>query len=114
MPHCDEETLSLLALGESFGPGQEADARHLATCDDCQGEIEALRVVVDDARAALHDVLQPDQADGRDATEGSPVTPIPPPARVWDAIAAATGVSVHARPEQVTGEVRQLNGVVHH
>jgi Anti-sigma-K factor rskA len=97
MSHCDEDSLSLLALGEPASPG---DQRHLAGCTDCSAELAALRAVVQSARAELGGVLV-HEADGDDATEGTPVTPIPPPSRVWDNIAAATGVTTRPRLEVV-------------
>jgi anti-sigma-K factor RskA len=72
--HCDPGVLSLVSLGERPG---EQDARHLATCTVCQADVADLADVVAAVRV--------DIADG---------PPVPPPPRVWDAIAAQTGVSV--------------------
>jgi predicted anti-sigma-YlaC factor YlaD len=49
--HCDEETLSLLALGES---GPAAVEAHLAECERCRGELSALQHVVRTARTTGH------------------------------------------------------------
>jgi hypothetical protein len=106
--HCDEETLSLLALGES-APSEVAD--HLAECDRCRSEVTALQQVVITARS---DRDHPTTADHRPARNRSflddldpdldhldqehldrllaEIPRIPPPAHVWQQIAAATGV----------------------
>ena len=75
MQHCSPEQLALAALSEPL-PG--ADAEHLAGCAACQAEVASLRRAVD--------VLA--------VPEFSATAPaVAPPPRVWDAIAAATGVS---------------------
>lgn len=66
--HCDPEELSLLALGEPVA----VDEVHLRSCPSCRGRLRSLRTVVDAARA--------------------PLAHVPPPARVWTRVAAATGV----------------------
>jgi hypothetical protein len=106
MSHCDEDTLSLLALGESSSP---ADATHLESCAQCRAELEALRSVVNTVRTELTGVLLRED-DGRDLTEGTPVTRMPPPARVWERIVDATGVTTRARPEMVAGGEDVVNG----
>ena len=69
MPHYDEETLSLLALGES---GVTADDEaHLETCPRCRGEVSQLKVVVATARGVSDQDL-----------------PVAPPDRVWQRIIA--------------------------
>lgn len=85
MPHCDDETLSLLALGE---PASALAEEHLEACSHCTGELASLRRVV---------------AAARDEAPPVPLTvqPVVPPARVWDQIAAATGVQASPRPEEV-------------
>jgi hypothetical protein len=89
--HCDEETLSLLALGES-GPA-DAEA-HVAQCSRCSAELAALRRLVRTARTAP----ELDEVDGIDLAA---VPRIAPPPRVWDQIAAATGVQTHPHPDEV-------------
>jgi hypothetical protein len=79
MPHCTPEQLALAALGEQL-PAQ--DAAHLAACVDCSAEVASLRRSVD--AVAVPQLAAPD-------------APVPPPAHVWDAIAAATGVSAAPR-----------------
>jgi Anti-sigma-K factor rskA len=79
--HCDEEELSLLALGE---PGAAEAEQHLATCPLCSAQLSALRQVVTAAR---------------DAGPGS--TRVAPPPALWHRIAAETGVGVSARHEEV-------------
>ena len=50
MPHYDEDTLALLALGESGAtPDHEG---HLASCSQCRSEVDTLSAVVDLARKA--------------------------------------------------------------
>jgi anti-sigma-K factor RskA len=72
VPHYDETTLALLALGE--GDVTDDDGQHLATCALCRAEVEQLGAVV---------------ATGRSVTgEDYPVTPS---AAVWDRIRAEVG-----------------------
>jgi hypothetical protein len=79
VPHCPPEQLALAALGEAL---PEDDAAHLADCVPCRSEVDSLRRAVDVlAVPAL-------------ATPGPAVSP---PPRVWDAIAASTGVTVAPR-----------------
>jgi hypothetical protein len=73
--HCTPEQLALAALRESL-PAE--DAAHLDRCDACRAEVATLR------RAP--DLLSVPQL-------AAPGASVPPPPRVWDAIAAATGVS---------------------
>ena len=75
MQHCTPEQLALAALQESL---PMADAAHLDRCDTCRAEVAALR------RAP--DLLSVPQL-------AAPAASVPPPPRVWEAIAAATGVS---------------------
>ena len=77
MQHCDDDVLALVALGEepSF-----ADAAHLNACGECRAEVESLRRLVTTVRVPV--------------PEGAAV---PPPARVWEEIAAATGATVTPR-----------------
>lgn len=100
MLHCDEETLGLLALGEAGPTGVRA---HIADCERCQAELTALRRVVDTARsgpspaddhAPTRGLAQVDDQHelGRDESHWDDVVRITPPSRVWDQIAAATGV----------------------
>lgn len=75
MQHCTPEQLALAALRE---PLPADDAAHLADCDRCRAEVASLQRAVDA-------VAVPQLA--------APGPSVPPPPRVWDAIAAATGVS---------------------
>jgi Anti-sigma-K factor rskA len=81
--HCTPEQLALAALRE---PLPDADAAHLAACDACRADVASLQRSVD--ALAVPQLAAP----------GAPVTP--PPA-VWEAIAAATGVTATPRPEVV-------------
>jgi len=76
--HCDPEALSLVALGE---PADPQDAAHLAACPQCQADAAELAAVVAAVKVDLPD--------------GPPVAP---PSRVWNQIAAQTGVQVEPRP----------------
>ena len=75
--HCDDDALALVALGETPSP---ADAAHLSGCAQCRAEVESFGRTV---------------AAGRG--DRSPAAAVPPPAHVWDGIAAATGVGVRPR-----------------
>lgn len=80
MLHCDDEDLSLVALGEPIGQEDEA---HLDACSRCQSRLDQLAAVVSSARSIT-------DAD----------RPAAPPAAVWSAITAelgmASGDNVHA------------------
>jgi hypothetical protein len=78
--HCDPDQLALAALSQ---PLPDDDAAHLAGCPDCRDEVSSLRQAVEVLSVpALR----------------APGPSVPPPPRVWDAIAASTGVSVSPRP----------------
>ena len=81
MQHCAPEQLALAALSETL-PAD--DAAHLASCPRCQAEVAALRRPVDVLAGPPLAGTGPD---------------VLPPPRVWDAIAAATGVSATPRTE---------------
>ena len=74
MEHLDPDRLVLLALSEDTAGAEEAV--HLASCEGCSAEIDALRHV----------------AELGAETQGLRSLP-PPPDRVWAAIAAQTGPS---------------------
>ena len=83
MPHCTPEQLALAALRE---PPPAEDIAHLASCAECRAQVRSLQRSVDA-------VAVPEFA--------APGTPVAPPPRVWDAIAAATSVSASPRPDTV-------------
>ena len=88
MQHCTPEQLALAALRE---PLPDADATHLAACGQCRADVGSLRRAVD--------VLAvPELA--------SPATSVAPPPRVWESIAAATGVSTAPRAEMLSESAR--------
>ena len=89
MQHCTPEQLALAALRE---PLPVADAAHLGECDQCRTEVASLQRAVD----AL---AVPEFA--------APGASVPPPARVWESIAAATGVSATPRAEVLTSSARE-------
>jgi hypothetical protein len=70
--HSDPDELALRALGEDVPELDE----HLATCAQCQSELDQLRAVVTTARAA-----EPEDQ------------PVAPPPSVWEAITAELGLS---------------------
>ncbi|MGN8244256.1 anti-sigma factor [Cellulomonas soli] len=74
----DDETLALLALGESAG--SDAERAHVAGCARCTQELDALRGVVGLARDAGPDSLTP-----------------PPPA-VWERVVAELGLTAAGTP----------------
>ncbi|MET0765242.1 MAG: anti-sigma factor [Blastococcus sp.] len=90
MQHCTPEQLALAALRE---PLPDTDTAHLATCDQCRAEVASLRRAVD----AL---AVPQLA--------APAASVPPPARVWESIAAATGVAVTPAGDDVPAEAEVL------
>jgi hypothetical protein len=79
--HCTPEQLALAALREPL-PADDAD--HLARCAQCRAEVTSLQRAVDA-------VAVPQLA--------TPGPPVAPPPGVWDAIAAATGVTATPRTE---------------
>jgi anti-sigma factor RsiW len=95
VPHCTPEDLALAALRE---PLSADDTAHLASCDQCRAEVASLQRAVDA-------VTVPELA--------APAGSVAPPAHVWDAIVAATGVTVmadapsDARPEATVVPLRR-------
>jgi hypothetical protein len=85
--HCTPEQLALAALRE---PLRADDDAHLAACERCQAEVASLQRGVD--LLAVPEF----------AASGAPVAP---PANVWAAIAAATGVT--ATPRDVPDAVAE-------
>jgi hypothetical protein len=84
--HCSPEQLALAALRE---PLPAEDATHLEHCATCTAEVASLQRGVDTlAVPAL----------------AAPGAPVPPPPGVWDAIAAATGVTTAPRAEPPPSE----------
>jgi Anti-sigma-K factor rskA, C-terminal len=71
--HCDDDDLSLIALGETADPENTA---HLESCARCQQQLDELSAVVAQARAVT-------DAD----------YPVAAPPQVWDAISAELGLS---------------------
>jgi hypothetical protein len=92
VPHCDDETMSLLALGEdpASTAGAGSAAEHLAGCEQCRSELESLRAVVVAAREG-----------GPHLNGSAPVAGPVPPERVWAGIAAATGVTATPRATEL-------------
>ena len=88
MQHCTPEQLALAALRE---PVPDADAAHLAVCDTCRSEVASLQRSVD--ALAVPQLAAPGAS-------------VAPPATVWAAIAAATGVTSAPRPEVVAASAQ--------
>jgi len=84
--HCTPEQLALAALRE---PLPADDTAHLASCERCRAEVASLQRAVDA-------VAVPQLA--------APGPSVPPPPRVWEAIAAATGVAA-APPSAAEGSL---------
>jgi hypothetical protein len=78
--HCTPEQLALAALRE---PLPAEDTAHLASCEECRADVRSLQRSIDA-------VAVPEFA--------APGAPVPPPPRVWEAIAAATGVPAGEEP----------------
>lgn len=83
--HCNDDDLSIIALGEPASPADEA---HLQQCPRCQSRLDQLSAVVSTAR----------QIDDKDSL-------MTPPPGVWDAIAdeldmqpGVTSLSSRRRP----------------
>jgi hypothetical protein len=74
--HCDDEDLSLIALGEPADPTDEA---HLQQCARCHSRLDQLTTVVSSARTVT-------DAD----------RPVAPPDAVWDAIIDELGMAPSA------------------
>jgi len=70
--HCDEDELSLLALGES---ASSVDEQHLASCVRCQSRLDQYAATVASARSIT-------DAD----------RPVAPPTSVWEGIVAELGL----------------------
>jgi hypothetical protein len=81
--HCTPEQTALAALRE---PLPADDAAHLDSCERCRAEVASLQRAVD--ALAVPELAAPGAS-------------VPPPPRVWDAIAAATGVSATAAAPEV-------------
>ncbi|TFV75006.1 anti-sigma factor [Blastococcus sp. CT_GayMR19] len=88
MQHCTPEQLGLAALRE---PLPDADAAHLAGCEQCRAEVASLQRAVD--ALAVPQLAAPGAS-------------VAPPPGVWAAIAAATGVTAAPRPEVVAASAQ--------
>jgi len=87
VPHCTPEDLALAALRE---PLSADDTAHLESCAECRAEVASLQRAVD--VLAVPELAAPGPS-------------VAPPPRVWDAIAAATGVSAAAPEEPPDAQV---------
>ncbi len=85
MPHCDDDELAVIALGDREPTREERD--HLDGCLRCTGELDALRAASDLARE----------------TVGAPLQA--PPASVWAGIHAELGLAdeLSATPADASG-----------
>ncbi len=99
--HMDEETIALLALGESVAG---VDAGHLQVCAACQSKVDQLRAIVDTARTITSEdrpISPPDDLwqsiTDEIESDGAVFTKKPPTGGLrmgWFALAAAVGVLV--------------------
>lgn len=107
-PHCDDDDVSLLALGESAA---SECADHLRTCPDCTRRVLDMRAVVDAARPTDADLLAPAPiglweriaAEAFEASDAADQDPDPPqqPGKVvplvrrrrWTAIVASAAAA---------------------
>jgi hypothetical protein len=87
--HCTPEQLGLAALRE---PLPADDAAHLESCERCRAEVASLQRSVD--LLAVPEFAAPGAS-------------VPPPPGVWDAIAAATGVSARPQAEAPSAPVSE-------
>jgi hypothetical protein len=121
MPHIDDETLALCALGEDvLGPAQHV---HLEDCTDCARTVQSLARVVDGARDAEHPDMVPPRPEvwtrihtELGLTEASAVlSPAPASASPTEAEAQAetnadpTGAAEQAHPDELAAR-RRLRG----
>jgi hypothetical protein len=88
--HCTPEQLALAALRE---PLSAEDTAHLEACAACRAEVASLQRAVD--LLAVPELAAPGAS-------------VPPPPRVWDAIAAATGVRTEVESEPAVAPVVPL------
>jgi hypothetical protein len=70
--HCDDDELSLVALGEPASPEDDA---HLQQCSRCQSRLDQMIAVVSSARSITDDDR-----------------PVMPPVEVWQAITSELGI----------------------
>lgn len=82
MQHCDDDDLSVIALGE---PAAAADEAHLRDCPRCQSRLDQLTAVVASARTITDDDR-----------------PTAPPAAVWAAITDELGLEPVATVTPIT------------
>jgi hypothetical protein len=88
--HCTPEQLALAALRE---PLPASDTAHLETCERCRAEVASLQRGVD--ALAVPQLAAPGAS-------------VAPPPRVWEAIAAATGVAgANTGPEVISFRSRR-------
>lgn len=87
VPHCDEDELSIIALGE---PARPEDEQHLQDCARCQSRLDQLTAVVASARSIT-------DAD----------RPVAPPLGTWEAIADELGLSTPADVTPISRRARR-------
>jgi anti-sigma factor ChrR (cupin superfamily) len=85
---CEQSELTCAYATQALSPSEAAAAEaHIASCADCQRELESLRPVVDRFVSWPTDVLRPPSSlQGRLArriAEETGKQPVPPPARQW-------------------------------
>jgi anti-sigma factor RsiW len=85
--HCDDDELSLVALGEAPGPEDEA---HLQQCPRCQSRLDQMIAVVSSARSIT-------DAD----------RPVLPPMAVWESITEELGMEAADNVTSITAAPRR-------
>jgi len=90
VPHCDEDELSVIALGE---PARPEDEQHLQGCARCQSRLDQMTAVVASARSIT-------DAD----------RPVAPPLGTWDAIADELGLTLPADVTPISRGTRHSRG----
>jgi hypothetical protein len=94
MPHIDPDVLALLALGEDVAG--DSEHAHLATCRACRAQVDELAGTAAIGRTVL----------GLDRL-------VPPPPRVWDAVAAELELPADLAPVAVLDPPRSTAGRSH-
>jgi len=89
--HCDDDDLTIIALGE---PASATDEAHLQGCPRCRSRLDQLAAVVATSRAV------------RDED-----TPVAPPAAVWDAISEELGLESDATVTSLDSRRRRRRSV---
>ena len=86
---CEQSEVTCAYAAQALSPDEVAAAQaHIASCPDCQRELESLRPVVDRLVSWPVDVLRPTSTSMQERlalriSEETGKAPVPPPARRW-------------------------------